>query len=129
LREAPGRIGAAAGATNASAVAAAAGKKRKRGEQVNGATETEDGNDAPVEHLKGEKSARNSVEMRMYEAVRKQGRLTKVGGMMGEFAGAGDGKKQKTGFGVDPSRLAGGGGDYQVVGGGDLQKLVAGKRR
>jgi len=64
----------------------------------------------------------------MYEAVRKQGRLTKVGGMMGEFA-VGDGKKQKTGFGVDPSRLTGGGGDYQVVGGGDLERLVAGKRR
>ncbi len=61
----------------------------------------------------------------MYEAVRKQGRLTKVGGMMGEFAG-GD-KKQKTGFGVDPSKLSGGGGDYQVVGGGDLEKLVGGQ--
>jgi hypothetical protein len=67
-------------------------------------------------HRKEEKSvgkegaAVTDVEKRMYEAVRKAGRMHREGGVMGEHA-------KKTGAS---------GGDYQVMGTSELAKLVAG---
>ena len=84
------------------------GGKRKRDDE-----EDADGDDA-----KGgkERLARNETEARMYEAVRKAGKAYKSGGAMGEFSG-GQGKKGKTGEG-------GGGDEFQVMGTGELERMV-----
>lgn len=58
-------------------------------------------------------AAKTDAERRMYEAVRKQGRLTKVEGKLGVGAGA-----------------AGDGGEYQVMGNTrDLEKMVGGQAK
>lgn len=57
-----------------------------------------------------EGAAVTEVEKRMYDAVRKAGRMHREGGVMGEHA-------KKTGAS---------GGDYQVMGTSELAKLAAG---
>lgn len=106
LRETPGKIGGAGGSTTHST---SRDGKRKRNDRE------EDSDDDDDRHIRamaaassaGGKSAgaKTDIERRMYEAVRKQGRLSKVGG-----------------------RLAAGGGDaeFQVaLGGKDLEKMVS----
>lgn len=75
------------------------GKRKREGEDSD-----EDG-----EKKKGgkETAARNETERRMYEAVRKQGRQFKTGGVLGAAGG--------------------GGGDYQVADTKALEKLVSRK--
>jgi ATP-dependent RNA helicase DDX31/DBP7 len=105
LRETPGKIGGGGAATKK-------GKDGKGGKRKRGDDESEDEMDEEemlAAASKGGKSsaAKTDTERRMYEAVRKQGRLTKVGG-----------------------KLAAGGGDaeYQVATGGrDLEKMVKGR--
>ncbi|RXK40964.1 hypothetical protein M231_01812 [Tremella mesenterica] len=55
-----------------------------------------------------EESARNETERRMYEAVRKAGRMSKVGGVMGRFSSKGMN-------------------EFQVVGGDEVERMVSRK--
>jgi ATP-dependent RNA helicase DDX31/DBP7 len=91
LREAPGSI-------------AATSKPKKEKAKLPGGKRKRDDSDDEVKGGK-ETTARNETERRMYEAVRKQGRLVKAGGV-----------------------LAATGGDFQVADTRALEKMVA-KRR
>jgi ATP-dependent RNA helicase DDX31/DBP7 len=106
LRETPGKIGGGGGSKKKDAK----GGKRKRGD----ADSSDDDQEAEEAEIRaaaaGGKSsaAKTDIEKRMYAAVRKQGKLTKVGGKMA--AGGGDA-------------------EFQVaMSGRDLEKLVAGDR-
>lgn len=70
--------------------------------------------------------ARNETERRMYDAVRKAGRAHKSGGEMGSFeVGV---KKRTGGKGMSGAGEAGGGGgEFQVMGSGELERMVGGK--
>ncbi|WVW78317.1 hypothetical protein I302_100271 [Kwoniella bestiolae CBS 10118] len=122
LREAPGQLSSSSStpATKTQKVTSSAtapqGRKRKH------ADEGEDGE----EETKGGKelTARNETERRMYEAVRKQGRMIKSGGKMGEFAGVNKNSKKQGMMGG----AAGGGGEFQVYGTSELERMVAGKK-
>lgn len=71
-----------------------------------------DGQDEEQEERVGkEATARNETEKRMYEAVRKAGRAVRSGGKMGEFRG----------------NSGAGGGEFQVMGSGDLERMLAGR--
>lgn len=60
----------------------------------------------------------------MYEAVRKQGREIKSGGQLGRFGGdEGKDGARKQGQGKD----GGGGGEFHVMGTGELERMLAGK--
>ena len=114
LREAPSTLaGTTAKATKAkSKMPGMNGKRKREDEQEEGEGEGEE--------VKGgkERLARNETERRMYEAVRKAGRAIKSGGALGEFSG----KAGRRAMG------AGGAGDeFQVMGTGDLERMV--KRR
>ncbi|KAG7562318.1 hypothetical protein FFLO_02210 [Filobasidium floriforme] len=106
LRETPGKIGGGGGSKKKDSK----GGKRKRGD----ADSSDDDQEAEEAEIRaaaaGGKSsaAKTDIEKRMYAAVRKQGKLTKVGGKMA--AGGGDA-------------------EFQVaMSGRDLEKLVAGDR-
>ena len=106
LRETPGKIGGGGGSKKKDVK----GGKRKRGD----ADSSEDDQEAEEAEIRaaaaGGKSsaAKTDIEKRMYAAVRKQGRLTRVDGKMA--AGGGDA-------------------EYQVaLSGRDLEKMVAGDR-
>jgi ATP-dependent RNA helicase DDX31/DBP7 len=105
LREAPSSLAPAKPAKSKSKLP---GGKRKREEDEEGEGDGE---------AKGgkERLARNETEARMYEAVRKAGRAFKSGGAMGEFSG-GQGKKGKSG--------GGGGDEFQVMGGDEIERMV-----
>jgi len=133
LRETPGKIGASGGVGHGKKDKDGKdGKgKRKRDEKVKDVgpmdddSEDEDGDGErrekkariPTPKLRGSAAAQTDVEKRMYEAVRKQGRLTKVGGQMG--MGAGKGRADG----------GAGGGEFQVVNlsMGGLEKMVQGR--
>lgn len=91
-----------------------ANKKRKR----LGADDSDDEEDEGKRGGK-ETTARNETERRMYEAVRKQGREVRSGGKMGQFGEAGGRRK--------PIGGASGGGEFQVVGSGELQRMLQSK--
>lgn len=95
LREAPGAITAAP--KKSKSKKERPGHKRKRGGDSDSDDDRPQGKEA---------TARNETERRMYEAVRKQGRMVKSGGALGIR----------------------GGDDFQVMGAGELEKMVA-KRR
>jgi ATP-dependent RNA helicase DDX31/DBP7 len=107
LRETPGKIGGGGGNSAKDKKNGKNGNKRKRGDDDDDDDEGEDEAEMRAAASAGKSAgAKTDIEKRMYEAVRKQGRLTKVGG-----------------------RMAAGGGDaeFQVaMSGRDLEKLVAG---
>lgn len=131
LRDTPGKIGGGAGSNNTKngSNKRDGGKgdhkhngsaKRKRG-----AEDSDDDNDFDISRLKNTSgtghskvegkasAAKTDAERRMYEAVRKQGRLTKVEGKLGVGAGAG--------------AAGGADGEYQVMGSvRELEKMVGG---
>ncbi|WWC59585.1 uncharacterized protein I303_102142 [Kwoniella dejecticola CBS 10117] len=130
LREAPGQLSsttnsssastkAKAKATSTASAPANANRKRKHDED-------NDDSDEEDERVSGGKelTARNETERRMYEAVRKQGRTIKSGGQLGEFAGN---KGRRTTNGSSMS-TGGGGGEFQVYGTSELERMVSGKR-
>ncbi|OCF58693.1 ATP-dependent RNA helicase DBP7 [Kwoniella mangroviensis CBS 10435] len=122
LREAPGQLSSSSSSTTKNSTkvtssATAPGKKRKHP-----SGEGDDGDDAEEEVRGGkELTARNETERRMYEAVRKQGRMIKSGGKLGEFAGSNKNKKQHM-------SSNGGGGEFQVYGTSELERMVSGKK-
>ncbi|WVR04724.1 hypothetical protein IAU60_001735 [Kwoniella sp. DSM 27419] len=116
LREAPGQLSVPAKPVKAAVTSSAtAPKKRKR---VAGGDEDDSGE----EEVRGGKelTARNETERRMYEAVRKQGRMIKSGGKLGEQR-----TNQKGGNRVT---LGGAGGEFQVFGTSELERMVSGKK-
>lgn len=85
-----------------------------------------DGADGDEEETRGgkETTARNETERRMYEAVRKQGRLVKSGGTLGAYSGeSGRNKGGKSSAGAATS------GEFQTLDTSELEKLVAKARR
>jgi ATP-dependent RNA helicase DDX31/DBP7 len=129
LREAPSVM---AGMTKASAKTAATAastkqpaKKRKREDGEEGASSDGSDDDEPAAKGGKESTARNETERRMYEAVRKAGRAVKSGGALGEFD-----KKVRGVNGRKPTAMASsGGGEFQVMGGDEIERIVSGKRR
>ncbi|WOO85047.1 ATP-dependent RNA helicase DBP7 [Vanrija pseudolonga] len=111
LREAPGTLAATVKPAKAKITSSATSNKRKRG----GA---EDEDDEPRGGK--ETTARNETERRMYEAVRKQGRLVKSGGTLGAYSGERKGGK---------SSAAATSGEFQTLDTSELEKLVAKARR
>ncbi|WVQ98175.1 hypothetical protein IAU59_005297 [Kwoniella sp. CBS 9459] len=120
LREAPGQLSGPSkqkpkpGHPTSSATAP---NKRKRASGGDGEGDSDDDEGGAAAKGGKELTARNETERRMYEAVRKQGRMIKSGGKLGEFAG----KPKRAGN-------AGGGGEFQVFGTSELERMVAGKR-
>ncbi|WRT64663.1 uncharacterized protein IL334_001597 [Kwoniella shivajii] len=119
LREAPGQLSVPTIKSKAkitSSATAPSNKKRKHNDD-----DDEDGEDTEQKGGK-ELTARNETERRMYEAVRKQGRMIKSGGKLGEF------NKIKGNSRINTSVGGGGGGEFQVYGTGELERMVSGKR-
>lgn len=102
LRETPGRIGGGSNANNKASTKTKPNTKRKRADDSSG-----DEMDAP-KALGKASAAKTDAERRMYEAVRKQGRLTKGEGKMGAMAG-GDGEYQVMSSTKDLEKMVGGG--------------------
>ncbi|WWC86797.1 uncharacterized protein L201_001676 [Kwoniella dendrophila CBS 6074] len=125
LREAPGQLTSTTNAkakpsTKVTSSATAPVKKRKH-------QDDDDDDDQEEEQQSGGKelTARNETERRMYEAVRKQGRMIKSGGKLGAFAGSATNKRKN----INNMMGAGGAsGEFQVYGTGELERMVAGKR-
>ncbi|WVF69673.1 hypothetical protein IAT40_004452 [Kwoniella sp. CBS 6097] len=137
LREAPGQLSGPSkqkpkpGHPTSSATAP---KKRKR---ATGGEDSDEGDEDEGATTKGgkEMTARNETERRMYEAVRKQGRMIKSGGKLGEFAGkpkragaGGAGGAGGVGSGGGNMTIGGAGGEFQVFGTSELERMVSGKR-
>ncbi|WWC68063.1 uncharacterized protein I206_101982 [Kwoniella pini CBS 10737] len=125
LREAPGQLTNTTNSLSSSnnktrvtsSATAPANKKRKH---IEGDSDNDEN-----EKLTGGKelTARNETERRMYEAVRKQGRMIKSGGKLGEFNGTN--KRRQSNLG---SSGGAGGGEFQVYGTSELERMVSGKR-
>ena len=110
LREAPSSLAAAAGiGAVSSATKSHKTKKRKRDEGEEG---EEEGSGEMGRKSRTEEMARNETERRMYEAVRKAGRMSKAKGVMGQF---------------DTAKANAAGGEFHVMGAGELERMV--KRR
>lgn len=132
LREAPGAIAGVSASAKSKSKSAFTGSgkplvgKRGRDDGEDGDEEDDDEDDRQPKKKGGkELTARTETERRMYEAVRKQGREIKSGGQLGRYGAAGeqDGKKKggaKKGQGA-------GGGEFQVMGTGELERMLAGK--
>ncbi|KAL1406971.1 ATP-dependent RNA helicase dbp7 [Vanrija albida] len=117
LREAPGTLAATIKPAKAKITSSATSNKRKR--------DGEDGEDDDDQPRGGkETTARNETERRMYEAVRKQGRLHKSGGTLGAYSGEAGRNK-----GGRSSAAATSGGEFQTLDTSELEKLVAKARR
>ncbi|TXT13180.1 hypothetical protein VHUM_01581 [Vanrija humicola] len=112
LREAPGTLASTVKPAKAKLTSSATSNKRKR----DGA----DGEDEDQPRGGKETTARNETERRMYEAVRKQGRLVKSGGTLGAYSG----EKNK-----GKSSAATTSGEFQTLDTSELEKLVAKARR
>ncbi|OCF38855.1 ATP-dependent RNA helicase DBP7 [Kwoniella heveanensis CBS 569] len=136
LREAPGQLSGPSkqkpkpGHPTSSATAP---KKRKRTTGAGEDSDDEDDEETSGSAAKGGKelTARNETERRMYEAVRKQGRMIKSGGKLGEFAGKpkrAGGTSTGGGGGAGGMTIGGAGGEFQVFGTSELERMVAGKR-
>ncbi|KAK8847496.1 hypothetical protein IAR55_005354 [Kwoniella newhampshirensis] len=120
LREAPGALSIVTKAPKERITSSATNnKKRKRA--TAGGSDDEDDDEEGEEAVKGgkESTARNETERRMYEAVRKQGRMVRSGGKMGAFAGNNN----------KPAAANGSGSEFHVVNTGELERMVAGKKR
>lgn len=109
LREAPSSLSSSSTTKAKPVTATAASKKRKRANAV-GAEEDDDEDEEEGQGGK-ETTARNETERRMYAAVRKAGKQVRSQGKMGQFGGGGAGS------------------EFQVMGAGDLEKMVSDKRR
>lgn len=119
LREAPGAIAAPKSKSKKDDKAGAGGKRKRGGDYGGDSDDSDDGKP------KGkEATARNETERRMYEAVRKQGRLHKSGGALGAYSGkqsASANASARTGGG-------GGGGEFQVMDTSALERMATGQR-
>jgi ATP-dependent RNA helicase DDX31/DBP7 len=106
LREAPSALSSATPKAKP-ATTSTTNKKRKRPS----ATANGDDDDDEEGHGGKETTARNETERRMYAAVRKAGKQVRSQGKMGQFGGGGAGS------------------EFQVMGSGDLERMVSDKRR
>ncbi|WWD21587.1 hypothetical protein CI109_106073 [Kwoniella shandongensis] len=118
LREAPGALSVVTKAPKERVTSSATNNKKRKRIAAGSDGEDDEGEEEVTKGGK-EATARNETERRMYEAVRKQGRMVRSGGKMGAFAGNNN----------KPAAANGAGSEFHVFNTGELEKMVAGKRK